>query len=122
MRISNVFKNFLNEFNSKTIQDSNITLYDLKVKYLSTLETLTQGLGRETVEPISLKLSGENEGSPAPSLLMGDDEMGYEVQISGTTGISWRRKPLPVSLGVRELPLNNTTRLVPYISSVLREP
>lgn len=122
MRISNVFKNFLNEFNSKTIQDSNITLYDLKVKYLSTLETLTQGLGRETVEPISLKLSGENEGSPAHSLLMGDDEMGYEVQVSGTTGISWRRKPLPVSLGVRELPLNNTTRLVPYISSVLREP
>uniref|UniRef100_A0A672MX65 Tyrosine-protein kinase n=1 Tax=Sinocyclocheilus grahami TaxID=75366 RepID=A0A672MX65_SINGR len=59
IRINNVFKNFLNEFNSKTIQDSNITLYDLKVKYLSTLETLTQGLGRETIEPKSLKVSGE---------------------------------------------------------------
>lgn len=97
MRINNMFKNFLNEFNSKTIQDSNITLYDLKVKYLSTLETLTQGLGRETVEPKNLKVSGENEGSPAHSLPLGEDGMGYEVQVSGTTGISWR-KSLPVSL------------------------
>lgn len=98
IRINNVFKNFLNEFNSKTIQDSNITLYDLKVKYLSTLETLTQGLGRETIEPKCLKVSGETEGSPAHTLPLGDDGLGYEVQISGTTGISWRRKPVPVSL------------------------
>ncbi|RXN35576.1 tyrosine- kinase JAK1 isoform X2 [Labeo rohita] len=95
IRISNVFRNFLNEFNSKTIQDSNITLYDLKVKYLSTLETLTQGLGRETAEPKSLKVSTETEGSPAHTLPLGDDGMGYEVQVSGTTGISWRRKPAP---------------------------
>uniref|UniRef100_A0A671SGN0 Tyrosine-protein kinase JAK1 n=1 Tax=Sinocyclocheilus anshuiensis TaxID=1608454 RepID=A0A671SGN0_9TELE len=92
IRINNVFKNFLNEFNSKTIQDSNITLYDLKVKYLSTLETLTQGLGRETIEPKSLKVSGESEGSLAHTLPLGDDGLGYEVQVSGTTGISWRRK------------------------------
>lgn len=100
IRISNVFRNFLNEFNSKTIQDSNITLYDLKVKYLSTLETLTQGLGRETAEPKSLKVSTETEGSPAHTLPLGDDGMGYEVQVSGTTGISWRRKPAPVSLAL----------------------
>uniref|UniRef100_A0A8C1HES1 Tyrosine-protein kinase JAK1 n=2 Tax=Cyprinus carpio TaxID=7962 RepID=A0A8C1HES1_CYPCA len=98
IRISNVFRNFLNEFNSKTIQDSNITLYDLKVKYLSTLETLTQGLGRETIEPKSLKVSAESEGFPAHTLPLGDDGLGYEVQVSGTTGISWRRKPVPVSL------------------------
>uniref|UniRef100_A0A673LV68 Tyrosine-protein kinase n=1 Tax=Sinocyclocheilus rhinocerous TaxID=307959 RepID=A0A673LV68_9TELE len=97
IRINNVFKNFLNEFNSKTIQDSNITLYDLKVKYLSTLETLTQGLGRETIEPKSLKVSGESEGSLAHMLPLGDDGPGYEVQVSGTTGISWRRKPVPVN-------------------------
>uniref|UniRef100_A0A673LVN6 Tyrosine-protein kinase n=1 Tax=Sinocyclocheilus rhinocerous TaxID=307959 RepID=A0A673LVN6_9TELE len=100
IRINNVFKNFLNEFNSKTIQDSNITLYDLKVKYLSTLETLTQGLGRETIEPKSLKVSGESEGSLAHMLPLGDDGPGYEVQVSGTTGISWRRKPVPVSLNI----------------------
>uniref|UniRef100_A0A8C1UHS3 Tyrosine-protein kinase n=1 Tax=Cyprinus carpio TaxID=7962 RepID=A0A8C1UHS3_CYPCA len=98
IRINNVFKNFLNEFNSKTIQDSNITLYDLKVKYLSTLETLTQGLGRETIEPKILKVSGESDGSPALTIPSGDDGLGYEVQVSGTTGISWRRKPVPVSL------------------------
>uniref|UniRef100_A0A672LCT5 Tyrosine-protein kinase JAK1 n=1 Tax=Sinocyclocheilus grahami TaxID=75366 RepID=A0A672LCT5_SINGR len=93
IRINNVFRNFLNEFNSKTIQDSNITLYDLKVKYLSTLETLTQGLGREIIEPKSLKVSSESEGSPAHTHPLGDDGLGYEVQVSGTTGISWRRKP-----------------------------
>ncbi|KAL2089705.1 hypothetical protein ACEWY4_014393 [Coilia grayii] len=95
MRINNVFKNFLNEFNCKTIQDSNISLYDLKVKYLSTLETLTKGLGCETLEPKSLRLSGENESallSPSP----GDDGQGYEVQVSGTTGISWRKKPVEI--------------------------
>uniref|UniRef100_A0A672LKK1 Tyrosine-protein kinase n=1 Tax=Sinocyclocheilus grahami TaxID=75366 RepID=A0A672LKK1_SINGR len=100
IRINNVFRNFLNEFNSKTIQDSNITLYDLKVKYLSTLETLTQGLGREIIEPKSLKVSSESEGSPAHTHPLGDDGLGYEVQVSGTTGISWRRKPVPVSLNL----------------------
>uniref|UniRef100_A0A671L7Z2 Tyrosine-protein kinase n=1 Tax=Sinocyclocheilus anshuiensis TaxID=1608454 RepID=A0A671L7Z2_9TELE len=97
IRINNVFRNFLNEFNSKTIQDSNITLYDLKVKYLSTLETLTQGLGREIIEPKSLKVSSESEGSSAHTHPLGDDGLGYEVQVSGITGISWRRKPVPES-------------------------
>ncbi len=103
IRINNVFRNFLNEFNSKTIQDSNITLYDLKVKYLSTLETLTQGLGREIINPKSLKVAAESEGSPAHTLPLGDDGLGYEVQVSGTTGISWRRKPVPVSLALKVL-------------------
>ncbi|XP_030647905.1 tyrosine-protein kinase JAK1 [Chanos chanos] len=93
MRISNVFKSFLNEFNSKTMQDSNITLYDLKVKYLSTLETLTQGLGTETFQSVSLSLSGEtNSSSPPPATNRGE-ELGYEVKVTGTTGISWRKKP-----------------------------
>ncbi|KAK3556757.1 hypothetical protein QTP70_016693 [Hemibagrus guttatus] len=92
MRINNVFKNFLNEFNSKTIRDSNITLYDLKVKYLSTLETLTWGLGRETVEPKSLHVCGEGEVSPTHTPNMGDEGQAYEVQVCGTTGISWRKK------------------------------
>uniref|UniRef100_A0A671L3M2 Tyrosine-protein kinase n=1 Tax=Sinocyclocheilus anshuiensis TaxID=1608454 RepID=A0A671L3M2_9TELE len=102
IRINNVFRNFLNEFNSKTIQDSNITLYDLKVKYLSTLETLTQGLGREIIEPKSLKVSSESEGSSAHTHPLGDDGLGYEVQVSGITGISWRRKPVPNLLIVKD--------------------
>lgn len=97
MRISNVFKNFLNEFNSKTIKDSNISLYDLKVKYLSTLETLTWGLGREVVEPRNLRVSGEGEGLSAYTSNTGEEGLAYEVQVSGTTGISWRKKPQQVS-------------------------
>lgn len=97
MRISNVFKNFLNEFNSKTIRDSNITLYDLKVKYLSTLETLTWGLGRETVETKSLRVCGEGEVSPTLTPSMGDEGQAYEVQVCGNTGISWRKKHYQVS-------------------------
>lgn len=97
MRISNVFKNFLNEFNSKTIRDSNITLYDLKVKYLSTLETLTWGLGRETAKPRSLRVCGEGEVSPIHTPSLGEEGPVYEVQVCGTTGISWRRKLQQVS-------------------------
>uniref|UniRef100_A0A8C8D9N1 Tyrosine-protein kinase n=1 Tax=Oncorhynchus tshawytscha TaxID=74940 RepID=A0A8C8D9N1_ONCTS len=100
LRINNVFKNFLNEFNSRTMQDSNITLYDLKIKYLSTLEGLTRGLGREVLEPRALVLTQEGETNgglshgPEPSLAI-------EVQVTGTTGISYRRKPPNVS-GKRE--------------------
>uniref|UniRef100_A0A8C7M164 Tyrosine-protein kinase n=1 Tax=Oncorhynchus mykiss TaxID=8022 RepID=A0A8C7M164_ONCMY len=96
LRINNVFKNFLNEFNSRTMQDSNITLYDLKIKYLSTLEGLTRGLGREVLEPRALVLTQEGETNgglshgPEPSLAI-------EVQVTGTTGISYRRKPPNVS-------------------------
>uniref|UniRef100_A0A8C7PAU4 Tyrosine-protein kinase n=1 Tax=Oncorhynchus mykiss TaxID=8022 RepID=A0A8C7PAU4_ONCMY len=92
LRINNVFKNFLNEFNSRTVQDSNITLYDLKIKYLSTLEGLTRGLGREMLEPRALvvtqevETNGELSHRPESSLAM-------EVQVTGTTGISYRRKP-----------------------------
>uniref|UniRef100_A0AAY5KJ60 Tyrosine-protein kinase n=1 Tax=Esox lucius TaxID=8010 RepID=A0AAY5KJ60_ESOLU len=91
LRINNVFKNFLNEFNSRTVQDSNITLYDLKIKYLSTLEGLTRGLGREVLEPRALVVTQEGETNgglshgPEPSPAM-------EVQVTGTTGISYRRK------------------------------
>ncbi|XP_036410281.1 tyrosine-protein kinase JAK1 isoform X1 [Megalops cyprinoides] len=92
VRINNVFKNFLNEFNSKTIQDSNVTAHDLKVKYLSTLETLTKNFGCELYEPRVLLISSESQ-----SLLEYTyDEMNplvYEVQVSGNSGISWRKKP-----------------------------
>uniref|UniRef100_A0AAY5L6Y0 Tyrosine-protein kinase n=1 Tax=Esox lucius TaxID=8010 RepID=A0AAY5L6Y0_ESOLU len=96
LRINNVFKNFLNEFNSRTVQDSNITLYDLKIKYLSTLEGLTRGLGREVLEPRALVVTQEGETNgglshgPEPSPAM-------EVQVTGTTGISYRRSPPNVS-------------------------
>uniref|UniRef100_A0A7N6AXY6 Tyrosine-protein kinase n=1 Tax=Anabas testudineus TaxID=64144 RepID=A0A7N6AXY6_ANATE len=66
IRINNVFKKFLSEFNHRTVKDSNITPYDLKIKYLATLEGLTSGLGTELFEPITLsskknKLDGKQK-------------------------------------------------------------
>lgn len=61
IRINNVFKKFLSEFNHRTVKDSNITPYDLKIKYLATLEGLTSGLGSELFEPISLRVTQEGE-------------------------------------------------------------
>lgn len=63
IRINNVFKKFLDDFNSRTVKDSHITLYDLKIKYLSTLEGLTCGLGSELLEPISLSVTQEGDVS-----------------------------------------------------------
>uniref|UniRef100_A0A668A690 Tyrosine-protein kinase JAK1 n=1 Tax=Myripristis murdjan TaxID=586833 RepID=A0A668A690_9TELE len=61
IRINNVFKKFLSEFNRRTVTDSNITSYDLKIKYLATLEGLTNGLGSELLEPVSLTVSQEGD-------------------------------------------------------------
>ncbi|KAJ3598821.1 hypothetical protein NHX12_032785 [Muraenolepis orangiensis] len=103
LRIGSVFKKFLQEFNQRTVQDSNITLYDLKIKYLATLESLTRDLGGETLEPASLSVSQDGDVSngdyhgyykqgqvqdPSP-----ESSYGMQVQVTGITGISWRKKP-----------------------------
>ncbi|XP_023662197.1 tyrosine-protein kinase JAK1-like [Paramormyrops kingsleyae] len=93
VRINNVFKNFLNEFNSKTIQDGHVTTHDLKVKYLSTLETLTRSFGKEVYETSILQVSNENMKFPVFAFNECDPPV-YEVQVSGNNGISWRKKPL----------------------------
>lgn len=56
-----MFKKFLGDFNNGTVLESNITTYDLKIKYLATLEGLTSGLGSELIEPISLSVVQEEE-------------------------------------------------------------
>lgn len=61
IRINNVFKKFLNDFNRRTFNDNNITMYDLKIKYLATLEGLTRGLGSEIFEPLSLSVMQEGD-------------------------------------------------------------
>uniref|UniRef100_A0A8C5ITB6 Tyrosine-protein kinase JAK1 n=1 Tax=Junco hyemalis TaxID=40217 RepID=A0A8C5ITB6_JUNHY len=45
IRINNVFKHFLKEFNNKTICNNSVSPRDLKVKYLSTMEVLTKYYG-----------------------------------------------------------------------------
>ncbi|XP_072275500.1 tyrosine-protein kinase JAK1 [Pyxicephalus adspersus] len=90
IRINNVFKNFLKEFNNKTICDSSVSPHDLKVKYMSTLETLTKNYGAEIFETQHLKISSENEQNGVQASGV------YEVMVTGNDGILWRVKPAPV--------------------------
>ncbi|KFO23194.1 Tyrosine-protein kinase JAK1 [Fukomys damarensis] len=92
MRINNVFKDFLKEFNNKTICDSSVSTHDLKVKYLATLETLTKHYGAEIFETPMLRISSENEMSWFRSS-DGGSTLCYEVMVTGNLGIQWRQKP-----------------------------
>ncbi|XP_053325990.1 tyrosine-protein kinase JAK1 [Spea bombifrons] len=92
IRINNVFKNFLKEFNNKTICDSSVSPHDLKVKYLSTLETLTKNYGAEIFETKSLKVSSEKEQNGSAGA--GEEILPlFEVMVTGNSGIQWRKKP-----------------------------
>ncbi|NWT20849.1 JAK1 kinase, partial [Vireo altiloquus] len=92
IRINNVFKHFLKEFNNKTICNNSVSPRDLKVKYLSTLEILTKYYGAEIFETSCLVISAENEIN---KFNCGDNEK-YEVMVTGNNGIQWRLKPSPV--------------------------
>ncbi|XP_005385362.1 PREDICTED: tyrosine-protein kinase JAK1 isoform X1 [Chinchilla lanigera] len=93
MRINNVFKDFLKEFNNKTICDSSVSTHDLKVKYLATLETLTKHYGAEIFETSMLRISSENEMNWFQSSDGGSTLLCYEVMVTGNLGIQWRQKP-----------------------------
>ncbi|XP_044286003.1 tyrosine-protein kinase JAK1 isoform X2 [Varanus komodoensis] len=90
IRINNVFKDFLKEFNNKTICDSSVSPHDLKVKYLSTMETLTKHYGAEIFDAASLHVSFENEKNC--NLEDSTDIPNYEVMVTGNHGIEWRLK------------------------------
>ncbi|KAB1269323.1 Tyrosine-protein kinase JAK1, partial [Camelus dromedarius] len=92
MRINNVFKDFLKEFNNKTICDSSVSTHDLKVKYLATLETLTKHYGAEIFETSMLLISSENEMNRFHPNDSGN-VLYYEVMVTGNLGIQWRQKP-----------------------------
>uniref|UniRef100_A0A7N6AFM8 Tyrosine-protein kinase n=1 Tax=Anabas testudineus TaxID=64144 RepID=A0A7N6AFM8_ANATE len=101
IRINNVFKKFLSEFNHRTVKDSNITPYDLKIKYLATLEGLTSGLGTELFEPITLSVTQEgdlcnggyyNQGQGQTQSQNMETSKDMQVLVTGTTGICWRKK------------------------------
>ncbi|XP_072245203.1 tyrosine-protein kinase JAK1 [Leuresthes tenuis] len=114
IRINNVFKKFLSEFNMRTVEDSKITPYDLKIKYLATLEGLTSGLGSELFEPLSLSVmqeedlcnggyygySNQSQGQSQSHNIETSHDM--QVLITGTTGISWRKKPTTPSVISKE--------------------
>uniref|UniRef100_A0A669F017 Tyrosine-protein kinase n=1 Tax=Oreochromis niloticus TaxID=8128 RepID=A0A669F017_ORENI len=110
IRINNVFKKFLTEFNSRTVKDSNITTYDLKIKYLATLEGLVSSMGSEVFEPSSLSVIQEGDlcnGRYYNQSLGHAQSQNMEVSrdmqvlVTGTTGISWRKKPATVSKNLK---------------------
>ncbi|XP_043941497.1 tyrosine-protein kinase JAK1 [Protopterus annectens] len=92
IRINNVFKSFLNEFNIRTILDNSVSQHDLKVKYLSTLESLTKNYGAEVFETSRLLISSETERGE----LSENENSLYEVMVTGHAGIQWRCKPTAV--------------------------
>lgn len=94
LRIMNVFKRFLSEFKQKTVMERSVTQLDLKLKYIATLETLTEGFGYEIFEPVSLRTldaEGGHDQSQNPK-----QPASYQVLVSGTAGIQWRLKPSEV--------------------------
>lgn len=99
LRIMNVFKRFLSEFNQKTVMERSVTQLDLKLKYIASLETLTEGFGCEIFEPVSLTLDAEggHDQSQNPK-----QEARYQVLVSGTAGIQWRLKPSETELPPKE--------------------
>lgn len=90
LRIANVFKAFLEEFNDRTIKNSSVSKHFLKVKYISTLENLTQRFGCEVFEP-PLLIIHENEDDASG---FGDKDTRHRVLVSGTCGIKWQKVPV----------------------------
>lgn len=88
LRISNVFKVFLEGFNKNTVKGKNICTHDLRVKYISTLETLTKHFGQEVFQPSSLIIIENEEMLTDSSCEAG---VQHEILLSGTSGIHWRK-------------------------------
>ncbi|XP_063075742.1 tyrosine-protein kinase JAK1-like [Engraulis encrasicolus] len=99
LRISNVFKRFFEQFSKMTVKERAVTQLDLKLKYIATLETLTEAFGSELFEPVSLRTSdgkGNAEGQPLKQPIR------YQVLVSGTVGIQWRLKPAESEMLLKE--------------------
>uniref|UniRef100_A0A8C1M7A1 Tyrosine-protein kinase n=1 Tax=Cyprinus carpio TaxID=7962 RepID=A0A8C1M7A1_CYPCA len=91
LRIANVFKVFLEEFTRNTVQGNKIKTHDLKVKYMSTLETLTKNFGQEVFEPSSLIIHENEQMITDSSSAAG---VHYKIRVSGTSGIHWCKVPI----------------------------
>ncbi|XP_046708701.1 tyrosine-protein kinase JAK1-like isoform X2 [Silurus meridionalis] len=101
MRISMIFKVFLEEFHDKTILNSSVSKHDLKVKYISTMETLTTHFGSEVYEPSSVSIHEEDQVPPGSAGKSGGgDGARRRLLVSGTSGIMWQtvapEPPMPI--------------------------
>ncbi|XP_051743713.1 non-receptor tyrosine-protein kinase TYK2 isoform X2 [Ctenopharyngodon idella] len=99
-RIRRVFANFVSNFQQHTVGMGKLGSQEIMYKYLSTLERLAPHFGVETFPVFHLDLRTDGDGSGSyliasrtqtPSEETVNCEPAYEIRVSGSTGIWWRK-------------------------------
>ncbi|XP_067276803.1 non-receptor tyrosine-protein kinase TYK2 isoform X2 [Pseudorasbora parva] len=101
-RIHRVFAKFVSSFQQHTVAMGKLGSQEVMYKYLSTLERLAPHFGVETFPVFHLHLRPDGDGSgsyliatrtqtPSEETIKGEPT--YEIRVSGTTGIWWRKLP-----------------------------
>ncbi|KAG2471213.1 JAK1 kinase, partial [Polypterus senegalus] len=124
LRIRTVFKNFVKGFNMHTVSLGKLSAQDIMYKYLSTLETLVPNFGLELFKVLDLDFQSEGERanfynqnggfgqSESEYIAVQSKAATFEVLVSGTEGIKWRR------LKHEELGLKNYEEALSFVSLV----
>nr|AMK47892.1 tyrosine kinase 2 [Ctenopharyngodon idella] len=101
-RIRRVFANFVSNFQQHTVGMGKLGSQEIMYRYLSTLERLAPHFGVETFPVFHLDLRTDGDGSGSyliasrtqtPSEETVNCEPAYEIRVSGSTGIWWRKLP-----------------------------
>uniref|UniRef100_A0A673H5D4 Tyrosine-protein kinase n=1 Tax=Sinocyclocheilus rhinocerous TaxID=307959 RepID=A0A673H5D4_9TELE len=99
-RIRRVFTNFVKTFQQHTVGMGKLGSQEVVYKYISTLERLAPNFGVETFPVFNLDLRADGDGSgsylnasrtQAPSEETGNGQPTYEIRVSGSAGIWWRK-------------------------------
>uniref|UniRef100_A0A8C1KEW4 Tyrosine-protein kinase n=1 Tax=Cyprinus carpio TaxID=7962 RepID=A0A8C1KEW4_CYPCA len=99
-RIRRVFANFVKTFQQHTVCMGKLGSQEVMYKYISTLERLAPNFGVETFPVFSLDLRADGDGSgsylnasrtQAPSEETVNGQPTYEIRVSGSAGIWWRK-------------------------------
>uniref|UniRef100_A0A8C1HI03 Tyrosine-protein kinase n=1 Tax=Cyprinus carpio carpio TaxID=630221 RepID=A0A8C1HI03_CYPCA len=103
-RIRRVFANFVKTFQQHTVCMGKLGSQEVMYKYISTLERLAPNFGVETFPVFSLDLRADGDGSgsylnasrtQAPSEETVNGQPTYEIRVSGSAGIWWRKTSPP---------------------------
>lgn len=95
-----MFANFVSNFQQHTVGMGKLGSQEIMYKYLSTLERLAPHFGVETFPVFHLDLRTDGDGSGSyliasrtqtPSEETVNCEPAYEIRVSGSTGIWWRK-------------------------------
>ncbi|XP_077069553.1 non-receptor tyrosine-protein kinase TYK2 [Siphateles boraxobius] len=99
-RIRRVFEKFVSSFQQHTVGMGKLGSQEVMYKYLSTLERLAPHFGVETFPVFHLDLRPDGDGSGScliasqtqtPSWETVNAEPTFEIKVSGSTGICWRK-------------------------------